>query len=241
MTAITEQKYFALRGDGYIKRRGGTEQYRPVGNQNAARINLSEEVITLVSRGNKSGTVAREVVGSTAAVSLELDSQSFANTGLGLKGDVKTIAAGTGNTFDLPALKAGEVFKLPHAKVSNVVAGALVEGTNYQVVGYAGIVKALVDIAATTGCTYDNAAYQALGVFTAPDEEFSYLLHSDRSKRVYELLRLKFTPGQHDLISDQFGRITLEGELLLDESVDTSDLPAEIKELGGYVRLADGS
>lgn len=241
MSTVTEQKYFALRGDGYLKLRNSTEQYRPVGNQNAARLSLSEEVLTIVSKGNKSGTIAREVVGSTVAFSLELDSQSLANTALGLKGDVKTIAAKTDNAFDLPALKAGEVFKLPHAKVSNVSIGALAEGVDYAVTAYAGIIKALKDIAATPGGTYANAEYVAIGVFTAPDQEFSYLLHSDRSKRVYEMLRLKFTPGQHDLVSDQFGRITLEGELLIDESVDTSTLPAEIKALGGYVRLADGS
>lgn len=242
MSTTYEQKYFTLRGDGFLKQRGVTgAQLRPVGNQNAVSITLNEEVLTIKSKGNKSGTVAREVLDATAEFTAEFDSQSLENTALGLKAEVKTIAAGTGNDFDLPALKEGEAFKLPYGKVSNVVIGSLVAGVDYKVIAHSGLIIALKDCAATAGGTYDNASHKALGVYTAADAEFTYVLYSDKSKRTYEVLRLKFSPGQHDLISDQMGKITLKGEILIDDTVDGSDLPTEIKELGGFVRVTDGS
>lgn len=236
----TTNKYFKLSGDGALRKRLAAV-YGNRGNIKEASISLTQETIKLKSTGNVSGTLAEEVISREATFKIVLQSQSIDNAALAFQSTVSQIAATTGTTFALPSMLAGDIFKLTHAKVSNVVLGALVAGVDYKLTAYAGIVEALRVIPATPGCSYDSAAYSALGMFVGADDEYQFLFWSDASKRVLELLRMKLSPGQYDLISNDFGEITLEGSLLVDPDVDTSTLPADLKALGGFMRLADAS
>lgn len=237
----TEQKYFSLRGDGALRKRAAGAQYRKVGNVREAVITLTQETIDLKSTGNTAGTIAEDVISREATIKLTLDSQSLENTALGLAGTVVDIPAVTDGTFDLPALKAGQLFKLPSAAIETLNIAGKTAGVDYKLTAYAGVVEALKDIAAVAGCTYTSKAYQAIGLFTGADDEYQFMLWSDKSKRTYEVLRVKLNPGEHQLISDQYGQIALEGKLLVDPDVDTSSLPAAIKSLGGFVRVSDAS
>lgn len=234
-------KYFTLSGDGFLRKRAPGQNYRPLGNLPEAVIALEQETAELKSTGNVSGTLAEDVTSSSATLRIVMNSQAFENAALALQGALAEIPAGEDLAFTYPVIKAGEVVKLPHVKISNVAITGKTLGVDYSILpGGVGIQAITDNAAAIPACSYDHAAYRAIGLRTGEADEFQFLFYSTKSKRVYEVLRFKLNPGEHSLISTDFGTITLEGKLLLDETVATdASLPAEIKALGGYVRLAE--
>ncbi|PPE69504.1 hypothetical protein IS481_14750 [Caldimonas thermodepolymerans] len=223
---MSKPQYYSLKGDFFIRKRSDpTAKPFYFGNAAAATFSMTRETVTLRSSGNESGDLAVEEVSKSATLSITGNNLEARNLAMYLYGTVQAQAEATAQTFTLPALKDGEMFKLPHVNVSDVEIEDLTEGEDFKVLAAGGVVVALKDIAASAAGTYDAGEAQALGVFTTDGDEYEVTYVSERTGKTIVIHRWKPNPASaFELISNEFAAPVLEGPVLLDETLPEGPL-----------------
>lgn len=215
----TTQQYFTMKGDFFIKERGVAGFPHYLGNIADANLGMTIESVSLQSTGNESGELASEEVSRTATFAMTMNSITASNLAIQLYGSVQAQEAVTAQAFALPALKAGEMFRLGHVKVSNVEIGALVDGVDYKLHAGSGAIVALKDIVATPSGTYDAGVATAIGVFSGTAKEYEVTYISGKTGKTIVIHRWKPDPAQAiNLISNEFAAMEISGPALIDET-----------------------
>lgn len=169
-----------------------------------------------------------------ATVTMELEDWSPENLALATRGKPQTTASGTvptGTPETSPAiLVSGSIWALKHQKVSAVVVKdssatpVTVDTADYTVDADFGTIT-MVDVTGYTlplTASYSYAQVSNVAFFTQPITEvavrFEGVNTADSNKKVLvELYRLALDPTKElGLITDEFGKFTLEGSVLLD-------------------------
>lgn len=177
---------------------------------------------------------------NNSKVQMELEDWSPKNLALSVRGESSTIASGSvsgsGDTSPL-AIAVGDIWALKHQRVSAVIitdsAGSPVTVTNtkYTVDPVFGTVV-FNDITGYTlpfKAAYTYAATEAVAFFTQPIQEvavrFEGVNTADNNAPVLvEIYRIALDPTKElGLISNDFGKFTLEGSALIDPT-KTNDL-----------------
>ena len=234
---MAQPKPALLKGDFASRLYGSTDGFDPMWNATAAQIDFAQEFIEQQSNGDTLGTLSKDEVSRTANFSVTLQARNKANLKKYLLAKSRVVASGTAVAFTLPALKADQSYPLAHAKVSNVVIGTLVAGTDYYVKPNTGVIVALKDMAAqTTGCSYDHDEFVEYGVFTEDAIELEVLFTSEKTGLCYQIYKLTLSASQaYQLVSDgnEYGSSTLTGTLLADPNAVDVDLLGRFMKVRG--------
>jgi hypothetical protein len=177
-----------------------------------------------------------------AKVTAELEDWSPDNLALAVRGAVNKIEAGivaVGTPVVGPAgMVAGDVWALPHQKVSTVVVKdsastpATVDATDYKVDPDFGTIT-LLDATGYTlplKASYSYAEVNNIAFFTQPIQEvavrFEGVNTADGNKKVLvEIYRVALDPTKDlGLISNDLGKFQLEGNALVDNTKPNNDL-----------------
>lgn len=177
-----------------------------------------------------------------AKVSAELEDWSPENLALAVRGTVNKIAAGTVAALTPvtgpTGMVAGDVWALPHQKVSTVVvtdsAGspATVDAADYKVDADFGTIT-LLDATGYTlplKASYSYATTDNIAFFTQPIAEvavrFEGINTADGNKKVLvEIYRVALDPTKElGLISDDLGKFQFEGNALVDTTKPDNDI-----------------
>lgn len=234
-----EHKYAKLRGDFFIKKRGTAELPYFLGNVSEASLGMTVETDSLESSGNERGKLAVWENSRDATLSMTLNSVAATNAKLYFYSNASvTQDADTGFTADYPVGDVGELIKLPHVNVKNVVvtvtpaegeepAVTLTEGEDYQVYAKGGALRLLKKNEAklTAGISYDVEAATSTGVFTSEGDEYELIYISEATGKRIEFRRWKPNPAQAvSLISSDWASFQLEGSCLIDETIASGPL-----------------
>jgi hypothetical protein len=247
---MSAQDLFSFQGKVYLASRrpnGKPGPLRWVGN--APQLQLKLEIQNADKTESFSGNrllYGRLVQSKTATVNLTLDEATAENLALGLYGTPATVPAGNVDNEPLPdALIEGDIVRLDHGHVSTLTltdSAAPPETLNpdhWQWISPQAGLIALQDVSGYTQpfqASYQHAATINIALFTAPVPERTLFLEGINTvsgRRVnVTLYRVTFNPiEQLDLISDEWGSLSLTGAVLFDE-VNGLD-----PELGGFGRI----
>ncbi|VFR34613.1 Phage protein [plant metagenome] len=244
------QDLFSFQGRVLLAERqanGKPAAMRFVGNASLLQLQLTaENTDKTESFSGSRGLYGRLNRSKAITVSLTLDEWLPANIALGLYSKPITLEGGTVTAEPFPpGLVAGDLVRLDHPFVSNVVlsdgaepaapvppAAYVLDSPN------AGLVK-IVDptgLAQPFTAAYSHASADSLAMFTEKPPERWLMLDGintvNQQPVVLELYRLQFDPlGTLDAINEEYGELALTGAGL----IDADKVPDET--LGGFGRI----
>lgn len=237
MQNLTNESYFYGAGESAFQsldsQDSPTGAMLFVGNADSAKVSLKVE--RKEKRESKTGTnslVRSKVVQLGGEIEIVVSEDNRANLELFLFGDSATRAAVTTHTDEnkIPATSAvGEIFRLEYQNVSVVAitddgaADAVVSTSKYEVDRKYGKVKVLADLG--TGpftVKYNADAANVIPVFQHTDRPLYYrheginIGNDNDSAFLIEFWKIKLDPVTDlDLITDDYGKFTLKGTLLV--------------------------
>lgn len=225
-------KFAQLRGDFALRNKTtGEIVFTPVFDAATASLTPSVSTEKVPSTGNKRGTAFAYETDRSLTLSITAKSRHLYMLEKYMLGTSVTRPAGTG-TFDLPALKKGQLIDLPAKNITSFSATGLVDGVDYELFAKSGIVQALKDCVAVTGCPFENGEFDEIGVFNAEAQNFEILFYSEATGQSYKLYDGLLVPsGDFTLVQESgIGEAPVTFELAEDRNAPVDAL------LGKYGR-----
>lgn len=223
---------FSFQGKVWLAERDANGQpINPIWVGNAPSLQLQLETETLAKTDSYSGNrlqIGQLNTSKTATINVTFDEWTASNLALAFYGAKTTVATSTVTAEALPTtLAAGEVVRLDHPFVSAVTVddggGELVAGTDYVIESAnSGLLKFLLPPTDPVTVDYSYAASESLSVFTTQAPERWLLLDgvntaNNNSPVLLDLFKVQFAPvSDLDLITDEYGSISLTGTVLFD-------------------------
>lgn len=198
-------KFAELRGDFALKNlTKGETVFTPVFSATTGALNFSVSTEKVPGTGNKRGTIFTYETDRAATLSITAKSRHRYMLQNYLLGKAVTRAAAAAVAFVYPALKAGEIFELPARNILGITVTGKVAGVDFELLSKSGTVAALTaNAAAITTCTFDNGAYDEIGIFSEDAQNFEILFSSEASGQSYKLYNGLLVPdGDFALVQE---------------------------------------
>lgn len=198
-----KQKFAQLRGDFALRNKTlGELVFTPVFSAATAALTPSVTTEKVPSTGNKRGTIYTYETDRSLTLSITAKSRHLYMLEKYLLGTSVSRPAGAG-TFDLPALKSGQLIDLPAKNITSFSATGLVNGVDYELFANSGVVQALKDCIAVTGCPFEHGEYDEVGVFNAEAQHFEIMFFSEDTGQSYKLFDGLLVPsGDFNLVQE---------------------------------------
>lgn len=225
-------KFAQLRGDFALRNKTtGEIVFSPVFDATTGALTPTISTEKVPSTGNKRGTIFAYETDRALSLSITAQSRHLYMFEKHMLGTSVTRPAGTG-TFDLPALKTGQMIDLPAKNITSFTATGLVEGVDYELFAKTSVVQALKDTVAVTGCTFEHGEYDEIGVFNAEAQHFEILFFSEATGQSYKFYDGLLVPsGDFTLVQESgIGTAPVTFELAEDRNAPVDAL------LGKYGR-----
>lgn len=208
-----EETYYYGQGPVYLAQRNDDGTHGPlywIGDVSALSVAIAVTAFDHKESYSGQRTVVRHInTDKTATVTSTWHQLNATNLAIALYGSADVIPAGTVTGEALPdGILAGETYALRYQQVSDVVIGALVEGTDYTLNAEFGTVSFMTDQATGTAVNYSYAGSWNNTIFTdTPAELYMRFeginLAEDDAKVLVEFHKVKFDPTQGiDLINN---------------------------------------
>lgn len=196
-------KFAQLRGDFALRNKTtGEVVFTPVFDATTASLTPTVNTEKVPSTGNKRGTIFAYETDRSLTLSITAKSRHRYMLEKYVLGTTVTRPAGTG-TFDLPALKEGQLIDLPAKNITSFTAAGLVEGVDYERFAKSGVIQALKDTVAVAGCPFEHGEYDEVGVFNAEAQKFEILFFSEATGQSYKLFDGLLVPsGDYTLVQE---------------------------------------
>lgn len=216
---MSTPKYEVKRARVHL-RKAGTQTFRDINTVDAATYSFSEDKITKQSTNEVVGDVAKKTIKTSGTLSLTMGSTEWANFVVAVRARESAQGAVAAAQFVLPALKAGEQFKLPHTNISAVAIPGKSEGVHFTLYK-SGLIKALVDMPAETpDCSYSAGLAKRAAIAAGGETEYEVLVDDILNTELHTFY--KWTPDLPQNIAlikpTEFGTYEVSGSLLLDET-----------------------
>lgn len=199
----------------------GTGELRDIRIVDEAKYSFNEETIKKKSTNEVIGTVAVATISTEGTAAITMGSTEYDNFVLATRSRASTQAAVSAGTFAYPALEAGQAFKLPHENITSMSVTGKVEGVDYKLYRSSGICTLLNDnTTEIDGGTYSSGQTLQAGIAAADAQYFTLHIADELNKEYTKLYRARpLLPEDVSLITpDEFGTLTVNFELLLDDS-----------------------
>lgn len=226
-----------------------------VGNADSAKITLKvDRKEKRESQSGQNALVRSKVVQLGGDIEIVVSETQRQNLEMFLFGDTVTRGAVTGHEDEnkIPALsQVGEIYRLEYQNVSSLVitddgaADAVVATNKYEVDRTFGKVKVLADLG--TGpftVTYNAAAASIVPMFQHSDKALFYrheginIANDVDTEFLIEMYKIKLDPvSDLDLITDDFGKFTLKGQLIVSKWKPTDQ---KFGKFGRHIDLGAG-
>lgn len=198
------ETYYYGQGKVFLARRlpnGRPGAWRWIGDVSALALALTVEKLShKESYSGQRTTVRSFPTSKDGTVTSTWHELSAENLSIVLYGDRVTIPAGTVTAELLPAgITAGERYTLAHQRISDVVIGTLVEGTDYEVDYTYGAISFLTAPATAPSVNYKYASSVNTTLFTSQPENLALRfeginLAEGGAAKILELYKLSFDP-----------------------------------------------
>lgn len=198
------ENYYYGQGKVLLARRlpnGRPGPFRWIGDVSALSLALTVEKLShKESYSGQRATVRSFPTSKDGTVTSTWHEFSPENLALVLYGDRVAISAGTVTAEALPAsIAAGEIYALAHQRISDVVIGELVEGTDYDVDYTYGSVTFLTKQTTAPSVNYKYAGSINTTLFTSQPEDLALRFESINmaeggAAKILELYKISFDP-----------------------------------------------
>lgn len=197
-------KFAQLRGDfALMNLTRGETVFTPVFDATTGSFTPNVTTEKVPGTGNRRGTIYTYETDRSATLSITAKSRHKYMLEQYMMGDSRVVAAATGVSFNLPAMKKGQIIDLPAKNITNITAGSLVNGVDYELFAKTGVVQALQDTAAVTGGSLDHGEYDEIGIFSAEAQHFAILFFSEATGQSYKLYKGLLVPsGDFQLVQE---------------------------------------
>lgn len=199
------ETYYYGQGKVFLARRqanGKPGAFRWIGDVSALSMALTVERLShKESYSGQRGTVRSFVTDKDGTMTSTWHELSAENLAIILYGEQVVIPTGTVTAELLPAsIQAGERYVLDHQRIDDVVIGALVEGTDYEVDYTYGAVTFLTAQATAPSVNYGYAGSVNTTLFTQQPEDFflrfeGINLAEGGAAKILELYKISFSPA----------------------------------------------
>jgi hypothetical protein len=208
-------KFAQLRGDfALMNLTRGETVFTPVFDATTGSLTPTVSTEKVPGTGNKRGTIYTYETDRTLSLAITAKSRHKYMLEQYLLGASKVVPEGSNVTFDVPALKQGQIVELPAKNITDITLTGLVNGVDYELFAKTGVIQALKDTVAAAGCTLDHGEYDEIGVFSADAQRFAILFFSEATGQSYKMYNGLLVPsGDFSLVQESGigeGQVTFE-------------------------------